>query len=293
MMPLTKSIWNNLFLPFAWKNRLEFCYVWREKLMYQTLYRKYRSQTFEEMVGQGVVTTPRQAIDQGKSAMPICSQGPKEQENFRCQDFAKAMVCSNQFGESLVMTAISVAPSQRQPRDVIEIDAPLTTGLDEIRIDIRDKSTYAPAWPNYKVYIIDEVHMLSMGAFNALWRLWKNRRRMWFFWRRHGTAQDSYHSLTGPALWKSIKVQDIERHLASILDKEGVSYDPCTGRQRMIARRPKGGDAGCSFHLGSSLSFSVWKSADLETTARDYRLHQPAGSGWLSGLYSSGDVPRP
>ncbi len=68
--------------------------------------------------------------------------------------------------------------------NVIEIDAASNNGVDNIR-EIRDEVTYCPTEGKYKVYIIDEVHMLSIGAFNALLKHWKNRRNMlYLFWQR-------------------------------------------------------------------------------------------------------------
>lgn len=84
------------------------------------------------------------------------------------KDFAKAMNCPNQVdGEPCNQCDICRDITNGSLEDVIEIDAASNNGVDEIR-DIRDKSTYAPSRATYKVYIIDEVHMLSTGAFNAL-----------------------------------------------------------------------------------------------------------------------------
>ena len=138
--------------------------------MYQALYRKYRSQTFEEMVGQEVVaTTLRQAIDQGKISHAYLFSGPRGTgKTSAAKIFAKAMNCPHQVGgEPCNDCYICRAITEGSLEDVIEIDAASNNGVDEIR-DIRDKSTYAPSLAQYKVYIIDEVHMLSMGAFNAL-----------------------------------------------------------------------------------------------------------------------------
>lgn len=76
--------------------------------------------------------------------------------------------------------------------NVIEIDAASNNGVDNIR-EIIDEVSYSPAEGKYKVYIIDEVHMLSPGAFNALLKLWKNRPLMLFYSGDHRGAQDPHY----------------------------------------------------------------------------------------------------
>ena len=149
--------------------------------MYQALYRKYRSQTFGEMVGQEVVaTTLKQAVEQGKISHAYLFSGPRGTgKTSAAKIFAKAMNCPNQVdGEPCNDCYICQAITEGSLEDVIEIDAASNNGVDEIR-DIRDKSTYAPSLATYKVYIIDEVHMLSTGAFNALLKTLEDQRRMW------------------------------------------------------------------------------------------------------------------
>mgnify|MGYP000928432065 CR=1 FL=1 len=138
--------------------------------MYQALYRKYRSQTFGQLVGQEVVaTTLRQAVEQDKISHAYLFSGPRGTgKTSVAKIFAKAMNCPNQKdGEPCNDCYICQAITEGSLEDVIEIDAASNNGVDEIR-DIRDKSTYAPSLAKHKVYIIDEVHMLSSGAFNAL-----------------------------------------------------------------------------------------------------------------------------
>lgn len=138
--------------------------------MYQALYRKYRSQTFGETVGQKVIsTTLRQAVESGKISHAYLFSGPRGTgKTSAAKIFAKAMNCPNQVdGEPCNHCDICRDITNGSLEDVIEIDAASNNGVDEIR-EIRDKSTYAPSRATYKVYIIDEVHMLSTGAFNAL-----------------------------------------------------------------------------------------------------------------------------
>ena len=236
--------------------------------MYQALYRKYRSQTFEEMVGQEVVaTTLRQAIDQGKISHAYLFSGPRGTgKTSAAKIFAKAMNCPNQVGgEPCNDCYICRAITEGSLEDVIEIDAASNNGVDEIR-DIRDKSTYAPSLAQYKVYIIDEVHMLSMGAFNALLKTLEEPTENVVFI----LATTELHKIPATILsrvqrfeFKSIKVQDIERHLSSILDKEGVSYDPQA--VSMIARRAEGGMRDALSILDQALSLTAENQLTLET----------------------------
>ena len=138
--------------------------------MYQALYRKYRSQTFGQLVGQKVVaTTLRQAVEQDKISHAYLFSGPRGTgKTSVAKIFAKAMNCPHRKnGEPCNECYICQAITEGSLEDVIEIDAASNNGVDEIR-DIRNKSTYAPSLAKHKVYIIDEVHMLSTGAFNAL-----------------------------------------------------------------------------------------------------------------------------
>lgn len=236
--------------------------------MYQALYRKYRSQTFEEMVGQEVVaTTLRQAIEQGKISHAYLFSGPRGTgKTSAAKIFAKAMNCPNQVGgEPCNDCYICRAITEGSLEDVIEIDAASNNGVDEIR-DIRDKSTYAPSLAQYKVYIIDEVHMLSMGAFNALLKTLEEPTENVVFI----LATTELHKIPATILsrvqrfeFKSIKVQDIERHLSSILDKEGVRYDPQA--VSMIARRAEGGMRDALSILDQALSLTAENQLTLET----------------------------
>ena len=154
--------------------------------MYQALYRKYRSQTFGEMVGQKVIsTTLRQAVESGKISHAYLFSGPRGTgKTSAAKIFAKAMNCPNQVdGEPCNHCDICRDITNGSLEDVIEIDAASNNGVDEIR-EIRDKSTYAPSRATYKVYIIDEVHMLSTGAFNALLKTLEEPTEMWSLsWR--------------------------------------------------------------------------------------------------------------
>nr|WP_269814428.1 DNA polymerase III subunit gamma/tau [Staphylococcus caledonicus] len=134
------------------------------------MYRMFRPQSFDDVVGQEHVTkTLRNAISKGKQSHAYIFSGPRGTgKTSIAKVFAKAINCLNpQDGEPCNECAICKGITQGTNGDVIEIDAASNNGVDEIR-NIRDKVKYAPSESKYKVYIIDEVHMLTTGAFNAL-----------------------------------------------------------------------------------------------------------------------------
>ena len=227
--------------------------------MYQALYRKYRSQTFGQLVGQQVVaTTLRQAVEQGKISHAYLFSGPRGTgKTSVAKIFAKAMNCPNQMdGEPCNDCYICQAITEGSLEDVIEIDAASNNGVDEIR-DIRDKSTYAPSLAKHKVYIIDEVHMLSTGAFNALLKTLEEPTENVVFI----LATTELHKIPATILsrvqrfeFKSIKTQDIIGHIEWILEQEGIDFEQ-EGVQ-IIARRAEGGMRDALSILDQALSLT-------------------------------------
>ncbi|MBW7820921.1 DNA polymerase III subunit gamma/tau [Streptococcus thermophilus] len=228
--------------------------------MYQALYRKYRSQTFGEMVGQKVIsTTLRQAVESGKISHAYLFSGPRGTgKTSAAKIFAKAMNCPNQVdGEPCNHCDICRDITNGSLEDVIEIDAASNNGVDEIR-EIRDKSTYAPSRATYKVYIIDEVHMLSTGAFNALLKTLEEPTENVVFI----LATTELHKIPATILsrvqrfeFKSIKRGAIKEHLASILEKEGLTFDD--EALTIISRRAEGGMRDALSILDQALSLSA------------------------------------
>lgn len=234
--------------------------------MYQALYRKYRSQTFGQMVGQDVIAkTLRQTVEQDKISHAYLFSGPRGTgKTSAAKIFAKAMNCPQQKdGEPCNDCYICQAITQGSLEDVIEIDAASNNGVDEIR-DIRDKSTYAPSLARHKVYIIDEIHMLSTGAFNALLKTLEEPTENVVFI----LATTELHKIPATILsrvqrfeFKSIKTKDIEQHLAFILDQEGISFEP--EALTLIARRAQGGMRDALSILDQALSLSEDQSLSL------------------------------
>ena len=138
--------------------------------MYQALYRKYRPKTFDDVVGQtSVVKVLRNSIQSQKfchAYMFFGSRGTGKTSLSKI--FAKAVNCLNPIdGNPCCKCKNCLAASEKECVDILEIDAASNNGVDEIR-ELRNKINLVPAELKYKVYIIDEVHMLSIGAFNAL-----------------------------------------------------------------------------------------------------------------------------
>lgn len=238
--------------------------------MYQALYRKYRSQTFGQLVGQEVIaTTLRQAVEQGKISHAYLFSGPRGTgKTSVAKIFAKAMNCPNQKGgEPCNDCYICEAITNGSLEDVIEIDAASNNGVDEIR-DIRDKSTYAPSLAPHKVYIIDEVHMLSTGAFNALLKTLEEPTENVVFI----LATTELHKIPATILsrvqrfeFKSIKTPAIQDHLKSVLDKEGIDYEE--EAVAIIARRAEGGMRDALSILDQALSLTA--GAQLTTATAE------------------------
>lgn len=227
--------------------------------MYQALYRKYRSQTFSQLVGQEIVAkTLKQAVEQEKISHAYLFSGPRGTgKTSVAKIFAKAMNCPNQVGgEPCNNCYICQAVTNGSLEDVIEMDAASNNGVDEIR-DIRDKSTYAPSVAHYKVYIIDEVHMLSTGAFNALLKTLEEPTPNVVFI----LATTELHKIPATILsrvqrfeFKSIKTQDIRDHIFHILEKEGIDYE--SEGVEIIARRAEGGMRDALSILDQALSLT-------------------------------------
>ena len=227
--------------------------------MYQALYRKYRSQTFSQLVGQEVVAkTLKQAVEQEKISHAYLFSGPRGTgKTSVAKIFAKAMNCPNQVdGEPCNNCYICQAVTEGSLEDVIEMDAASNNGVDEIR-EIRDKSTYAPSLARYKVYIIDEVHMLSTGAFNALLKTLEEPTQNVVFI----LATTELHKIPATILsrvqrfeFKSIRTQDIKEHIQTILQKENISSEP--EAVEIIARRAEGGMRDALSILDQALSLT-------------------------------------
>jgi len=228
-------------------------------MSYQALYRKYRSQTFDQMVGQEVVSTSlKNAVANNHISHAYLFSGPRGTgKTSAAKIFAKAINCPNAVdGEPCNECFICESINASSLDDVIELDAASNNGVDEIR-EIRDKSTYAPSVASYKIYIIDEVHMLSTGAFNALLKTLEEPTDNVVFILATTEIQKIPATILSRVQnfeFKAITTSAIEKHLAEVLDKEEVSYT--SDALNIIAKSAQGGMRDALSILDQALSLS-------------------------------------
>ena len=228
-------------------------------MAYQALYRKWRPQKFEDMVGQTAVTkTLKNAIIHHKTSHAYLFTGPRGTgKTSAAKIFAKAINCLNpQDGEPCNDCLLCKGITEGTIGDVIEIDAASNNGVEEIR-DIRDKARYAPTQATYKVYIIDEVHMLSTGAFNALLKTLEEPPKNVIFI----LATTEPHKIPATIIsrtqrfdFRRITNDEIIKRLRYILEQEEIAYEE--EALSVIARCANGGMRDALSLLDQVISFS-------------------------------------
>lgn len=239
-------------------------------MSYQALYRVWRPQRFEDVAGQEAITqTLKNAISQGNTSHAYLFSGPRGTgKTSAAKIFAKAMNCKNSTdGEPCNDCDLCQSITQGRLGDVIEIDAASNNGVEEIR-DIRERANYAPTEADYKVYIIDEVHMLSMGAFNALLKTLEEPPMNVVFI----LATTEPHKIPLTIIsrtqrfdFRRISPKDIIRRMTYILKEKQVDYEE--DALLAIAKAAEGGMRDALSILDQALSFSDG-TIKLEDTLR-------------------------
>lgn len=228
-------------------------------MAYQALYRVWRSQRFDDLVGQEAITkTLKNAIQQQKTSHAYLFTGPRGTgKTSAAKIFAKAINCPNSVdGEPCNECEMCRSITEGRQEDVIEIDAASNNGVEEIRF-IRDRANYAPTTAKYKVYIIDEVHMLSTGAFNALLKTLEEPKEHVIF----VLATTEPHKIPATIIsrtqrfdFKRIDVQAIIGRMAYILEQSNQPYEEQA--LSVIARAAEGGMRDALSILDQAISFS-------------------------------------
>lgn len=198
-------------------------------MAYTALYNKYRPQSFEEVAGQQVIVrTLKNAITNDKIAHAYLFCGPRGTgKTTMARLFAKALNCSEGLGHQCNHCSNCEALNNGSHPDVVEIDAASNNGVDQVR-ELIERVNYAPIRGRYKIYIIDEVHMMSQGAFNALLKTLEEPPDHVIFI----LATTEPHKVLPTILSRcqrydfgKIEPADMKAKLIEILGKEGVSYD--------------------------------------------------------------------
>ncbi len=256
-------------------------------MSYTALYRKFRPAAFEDVKGQEhIVTTLKNQIKAERTSHAYLFCGTRGTgKTTIAKIFAKAVNCENQrdgspCGECALCRAISAGASM----NVIEIDAASNNGVDSVR-EIVDEVTYSPAEGKYKVYIIDEVHMLSIGAFNALLKTLEEPPSYVIFI----LATTEVHKIPVTIMsrcqrydFRRITIDTISERIKELMEKEQVSIEEKA--VRYIAKTADGSmrdalsllDQCIAFHFGKELTYDkvldVLGAVDTEVFSRLLRV---------------------
>lgn len=199
--------------------------------MYLALYRKYRPARFADVAGQQAITeTLRRQVAEGKTAHSYLFTGSRGTGKTTCAKIlAKAVNCPNaKDGEPCLECDICKGIDNGSLLDVVEMDAASNNGVDQVRL-LKEEAVYTPAQSRYRVYIIDEVHMMSVAAFNALLKIMEEPPAHVKFI----LATTEVHKVPATILsrcqrfdFKRIKPEDIAGRLGYIAGQEQAVLDP-------------------------------------------------------------------
>ena len=274
--------------------------------MYQALYRKYRPQTFSDVVGQKSVTdTLRSQLETGHLSHAYLFTGTRGTGKTSCAKIlAKAVNCEHlQDGNPCNACPSCRAIDSGSCMDVLEIDAASNNGVDSVRV-LRDDAVYTPAEVKMRVYIIDEVHMLSTAAFNALLKIIEEPPEHLLFI----LATTELHKVPATILsrcqrfaFRRLTPEDIAARLNFIAYQEGVEAEP--DALRLLARLADGGmrdgvsllDQCASASSGPLTAEGVCRALGLVGEKKTAELMQAiaardsaAALTIFSGLYANG-----
>ena len=213
---------------------------------YEPLHHKYRPTSFDELVGQDAITsTLKQALRSDRISPAYIFSGPRGTgKTSSARIFAKSLNCLKSekattlpCGKCELCTGINYGNAL----DVIEIDAASNTGVENIR-DLIERSRFAPAKARWKVYVIDECHMLSTAAFNALLKTLEEPPRQVVFILATTDPQRVLPTILSRCMrfdFKRIGVHDLKNHLINIAKKEEIMIDE--EAISLIAKHSEGG----------------------------------------------------
>ncbi len=236
--------------------------------MYKALYRKWRPLTFDDVVSQPhITTTLKNQLISGKTAHAYLFTGSRGTGKTTCaRIFAKTINCLNiKDGSPCLECEICKGADEGILSDIIEIDAASNNGVDDIR-DIRDAAVYTPEKCKYKIYIIDEVHMLSTNAFNALLKIMEEPPS----YVKFILATTEVHKVPATILsrcqrydFTRIKTEDIVDRLLYIAGEEKI--DLSKDAAQLIAKIADGGMRDALSLLDQCVAFS--ENITLETVS--------------------------
>ena len=236
----TKGVWSYFAVCFLLAERTST----EEVVMHQALYRKWRPQTFDEVCGQEHITSIlKYETTNNKFSHAYLFCGSRGTGKTTCAKIlAKAVNCESPInGSPCNRCAACMSIDAGTATDVLEMDAASNNGVDNIR-DIRDEVVYSPSALKYRVYIVDEVHMLSGSAFNALLKTLEEPPAHVVFI----LATTELHKLPSTIIsrcqrfdFRRISTQTLTDRLAYISDNEGIEYD--SEALRIVAKLAQGG----------------------------------------------------
>ena len=231
-------------------------------MAYKALYRTYRPQKFSEVIGQNVIVkTLQNAIKNDRVSHAYLFCGPRGTgKTSIARIFAKVLNCANEHdGEPCNECVTCKEISEGMSPDVIEIDAASNNGVDEIR-DLKEKVKFLPAGSKYKIYIIDEVHMLSTSAFNALLKTLEEPPKHVIFILATTEPQKVLSTIISRCQrfdFGALNVNELVNALENICVKEQIDYDK--NALKIIASASEGGLRDAISLLDQAISLTTDK----------------------------------